>query len=403
MSAPSSAPRHEVVIIGGGAAGIAVAARLRRAGVTDVAIVEPSDRHFYQPLWTLVGGGRAPADATVRAEKGLIPKGLRWIQRRAVDVDPAASAVTIDDGQRLRYDFLVVAPGLQLDFHRVSGLTETLGRNQVSSNYRFDLAPLTWEYIQATTAGTAVFTMPAGPIKCAGAPQKIAYLAADWWRRQGRLKDIHVMLLLPTAAMFSQPDWAKVLVEIAAGYGIDVRHETQLVEVDGEHRRAIILDAKTGVKDTVDYAMLHAVPPQSAPDWLKSTPLADPASPFGYVRVDQYTLQSPDWPNVFSLGDAANVPTSKTGAAIRKQAPVVAANLLAVRGGGQPSARYDGYTSCPLVTSHNRMLLAEFDYELKPRPSIPFINTMKPRYDMWLLKRYGLPALYWHGMLRGRA
>jgi sulfide:quinone oxidoreductase len=403
VTVPHPASQHEVLIIGGGSAGITTAARLRRAGVHDVAVIEPSDRHYYQPLFTVVGGGRAPASATVRPEASVMPRGVTWIRDRATEVDPQARTVRTGDGRRLGYRQLVVAPGLQLDFEKVPGLTETLGRNRVSSNYRFDLAPHTWDFIQATRSGTALFTMPPGPIKCAGAPQKIAYLAADWWRRNGRLGDIRVILVLPTAAMFSQPDWARVLQEIAAGYGIEVRRESQLIDVSGEARQATILDTTTGTKETIEYAMLHAVPPQSAPDWVKGGPLADPASPFGYVKVDQYTLQSPDWPEVFALGDVANLPTSKTGAAVRKQAPVVVANLLAARAGRQPSARYRGYTSCPLVTAHNRMLLAEFDYDLKPTPSIPFINTMKPRYDMWLLKRYGLPALYWHGMLRGRA
>jgi sulfide:quinone oxidoreductase len=402
MSTPDAATRHEVLIIGGGSAGIPVAARLRRAGVTDVAVVEPSDRHYYQPLWTVVGGGRAFVDSTVRPEAGVIPKGVTWIRDRATDVDPDTRTVRTENGREIGYQYLVLAPGLQLDFDKVPGLTETLGRNHVSSNYRFDLAPRTWDFIRETTRGTALFTMPPGPIKCAGAPQKIAYLAADWWRRQGRLPAIRIMLVLPTAAMFSQPDWAKVLEGIAAGYGIEVRRESQLVEVIGDQQQAVILDNKTGTKESIDFAMLHAVPPQSAPDWVKRTRLADPASPFGYVKVNQYTLQSEDWPTVFALGDAANLPTSKTGAAARKQAQVLVANLLAARRGEQPTARYNGYTSCPLVTARNRMLLAEFDYDLKPTPTIPLLNTMKPRYDMWLLKRYGLPALYWHGMLRGR-
>jgi sulfide:quinone oxidoreductase len=245
--------------------------------------------------------------------------------------------------------------------------------------------------------------MPAGPIKCAGAPQKIAYLAADWWRSQGVLDRTRVILVLPTAAMFSQPDWAKVLEDVAAGYGIEVRKESQLTEVDGDNNRAVIADTKAGTKETIEYDILHATPPQSAPDWVKASPLADPASPFGYVRVDKHTLQSPDWPNVFALGDVSNLPTSKTGAAIRAQAPVLAANLLAAMRGQGPRRRYSGYTSCPLVTSRNRMLLAEFDYDLKRTPSIPFINTLKPRYDMWLLKRYGLPSLYWNLMVKGLA
>jgi sulfide:quinone oxidoreductase len=394
---------HQVVIVGGGSAGITVAARLARAGVTDIAIIEPSSAHYYQPLWTLVGGGRAPQRITVRPEADVMPKGIRWVREAAVSADPSGQTVSTESGRVVRYDYLVMAPGIQLDFGKVPGLPEALGRGGVSSNYRFDLAPRTWEFIRDMRGGTAIFTMPAGPIKCAGAPQKIAYLAADWWRAQGVLSKTRVILVLPTAAMFSQPDWAKVLAGVAAGYDIEVRKESQLAEVDGESRRAVIVDTKAGTKEAIDYDLLHAVPPQSAPDWLKGGPLADPASPAGYVNVDRYTLRSPDWPTVFSLGDVSNLPTSKTGAAIRKQAPVLVANLLAVMRGQEPAARYDGYTSCPLVTSRNRMLLAEFDYDLKPRPTIPFIDTMKPRYDMWLLKRYGLPALYWHLMLRGRA
>ena len=404
MSAPGPARHHhKVLIVGGGTAGISVAARLRRAGVDGVTIVEPSSQHYYQPLFTLVGGGRAPQSETVRPEASVMPKGAGWVHEAATGVDPEARTVTTEPGRVLSYDFLVLAPGIQLDFDKVSGLTEALGQRGVSSNYRFDLTPRTWEFIRDLRGGTALFTMPAGPIKCAGAPQKIAYLAADWWRSQGVLDRTRVILVLPTAAMFSQPDWAKVLAGIAAGYGIEVRKESQLVEVDGDSNRAVISDTKAGTKETIDYDILHATPPQSAPDWIKRTPLADPASPFGYVQVDKHTLQSPDWPNVFSLGDASSLPTSKTGAAIRKQAPVLVANLLAAMRGQALTGHYNGYTSCPLVTSRNRMLLAEFDYDLKRTPSFPLINTLKPRYDMWLLKRYGLPAMYWNLIVKGLA
>ncbi len=401
MSAPRQA-RHKVLIIGGGTAGITVAARLGRAGVTDIAIVEPSGSHYYQPLFTLVGGGRAPASATVRPEASVMPRGVVWVRDAAAGIDPAAQTVATASGRVLGYDYLVVAPGIQLDFGKVPGLAETLGQRGVSSNYRPDLPPFTWELIRDLRGGTALFTMPAGPVKCAGAPQKIAYLAADWWRSQGILDRTRVILVLPTAAMFSQPDWAKVLEGIAAGYGIEVRRESQLTEVDGEGKRAVISDTKAGTKETVDYDILHATPPQSAPDWLKATPLADTASPFGYVKADKHTLRSPDWPNVFALGDASNLPTSKTGAAARKQAVVLVNNLLAAMDDRPLPASYNGYTSCPLVTSRNRMLLAEFDYDLKRTPTFPLINTLKPRYDMWLLKRYGLPALYWNVMLKGR-
>ena len=175
----------------------------------------------------------------------------------------------------------------------------------------------TREFIRDMRGGTAIFTMPAGPVKCAGAPQKIAYLAAGWWRRQRVLDKTRIILVLPTAAMFSQPDWAKVLEGVAAGYGIEVRKESQLTEVDGDARRAVIADTRAGTKETVDYDLLHAVPPQSAPDWVKDSPLADPAVPAGYVKADKHTLVHPSWPNVFTLGDVANLPMSKTGAPLR--------------------------------------------------------------------------------------
>ena len=308
-----------------------------------------------------------------------------------------------DTGREIGYDGLVVAPGLQLRFDAVPGLTEALAVAPVSSNYRADLAPRTWELIRNLRSGTAVFTQPAGPIKCAGAPQKIAYLAADHWRREGVLGDIRVVLVLPDPVMFKVPVWADQLERVADRYGIEVRRSSELVAVDGSARTIDVLDNATGTKETLGFDLLHVVPPQSAPDVVRNSVLADPSSPFGYVEVDKHTLQHPRFGNVFALGDVANVPTSKTGAAVRKQAPAVVANLLATLAGRPGTGRYDGYTSCPLVTARDKMLLAEFDYDLKPTPSIPLVDTTKERRDMWLLKRFGLPVLYWRGMLKGLA
>jgi sulfide:quinone oxidoreductase len=247
-----------------------------------------------------------------------------------------------------------------------------------------------------------VFSQPAGPIKCAGAPQKIAYLAADYWRRQGLLERIRMILVLPDPAMFKVPVWAEVLEQVAARYGIEVRKSSEVVYVDGTARELAIADNTSGEKETVNFDFFHATPPQAAPAFIADSPLADPANPFGYVDVDQYSLAHKRYDGIFALGDVANLPTSKTGAAIRKQAPVAVANLLASQRGDAPSARYNGYTSCPVVTARHKMLLAEFDYDLKPTPSIPLVDTTKELTSMWLLKRYGLPALYWRGMLSGR-
>jgi sulfide:quinone oxidoreductase len=399
--------RFRVVFIGGGTAGITVAARLRRHGVTDMAIIEPSGKHYYQPLWTLVGAGVARAEDSVRDQADYIPQGVRWVQDRAQEVDPVAREVRTASGLRVGYDFLVVAPGIQLNWDKVRGLREALKTPAVSSNYDFSLAPKTWELILKFEGGTALFTHPATPVKCAGAPQKIMYLAADHWRRMGRLERAKVIFGSAGKAIFGVKPFAEVLQGVVARYGIDARFQHNLVEVRGDKREAVFeVTREDGAKEetVIPYDFLHVTPPQSAPDFIQQSPLAWREGPSkGWVKADKYTLQHPDFPEVFALGDASDLPTSRTGAAIRKQAPVLVDNLLAVMAGRKPEARYDGYASCPLTTGYGKLLLAEFDYEGKPTPSFPLINTLRERRDMWLMKKYGLPRLYWGFMLRGRA
>lgn len=393
---------HRIVIVGGGTAGIAVAARLTNFDEPDIAVIDPSDKHYYQPLWTLVGGGQAKVRSTVRDQSSLIPPGVEWIRRAAVGVDPDAKRVTLDDGTMVDYEVLVVCPGIQLDWDQVPGLTDTLGRNGVSSNYRVDLAPKMWGMIKNLRRGTAVFTMPSGPIKCAGAPQKIAYLAADHWRKEGVLRDIRVILALPTPGMFGIPEFARVLEQVVDRYGIEVRFQTELAEVDPEGRQVVLSDIEGDTKEAVEYDLVHAVPPQSAPDWLKKSPLAVPGDPRGWVDVDKNTLQHNRYPDIFALGDAGSTPNSKTGAAIRKQAPVVVQNVIDQLRGNEINRHYDGYASCPIVTARNKMLLAEFDYTMRPYKTVPLIDTQKERTDMWLLKRYGLPFMYWNVLMKGQ-
>ena len=398
-----SKAHHKILILGGGTAGISVASRLAKAKQSDVAIVDPSTKHYYQPLWTLVGGGRAPLAKSEREESSVIPKGVKWIQDAAAEIDPEARVVTTANGKTISYDYLIVCPGIQLDWNQIPGVRETLGKNGLSSNYEFQLAPKTWEFIQNTKKGTAVFTMPSGPIKCAGAPQKIAYLACDYWRKQGVLNDIEVILAVPTPKIFGVPEFAEPLMGAIKRYGIDLRTESEVIEVNPDAKEAVIINRAGGAdeKYTVGYEMMHFVPPQSAPDWIKYSPLAVQDAK-GYVDINKNTMQHNKWSNIFALGDAGSSPNSKTGAAIRKQAPVVVENLLAVIAGKPLAGEYGGYSSCPITTARNKMVLAEFDYTMKPTPSIPIINTKKERYDMWLLKRYGLPFMYWNLMLKGK-
>ena len=395
--------KHHILIVGGGTAGITVAARLLRKGYSGVAVIEPSDQHYYQPLWTLVGGGQAKASTTARPEAKVMPREAIWIRNSVTSVDPDANSVTCADGSTYEYDALVVCPGIQLDWNRTEGLEETIGRNGVSSNYRFDLAPKTWDFIQNTRSGTAVFMMPSGPIKCGGAPQKIAYLASDYWRKQGVLDDIDVHLVVPTPRTFGIPEIADSLDKVIADYGIQLHTMSEVTSIDADSRKVTVTSVGEGGTDTtLPFDMLHAVPRQSAPDWVKASPLST-GDANGYVEVDKFTMQHVRYPNVFALGDAGSTPNGKTGAAVRKQAPVVVENLDAHFKGRPPTAEYHGYSSCPIVTSSHDMLLAEFDYDFNITPSWPVIDSTKPHRPYWYLKKYGLPFLYWNFMLKGLA
>jgi sulfide:quinone oxidoreductase len=395
--------KHQILIVGGGTAGIAVAARMLRKGYSDLAVIEPSSTHYYQPLWTLVGGGQAKAPSTERTEASVMPKKAIWIKNAASAVDPDNNIITCVDGATYEYDALVVCPGIQLDWNRTEGVEGTLGKDGVSSNYRSDLAPRTWDFIRSTRSGTAVFTMPSGPIKCAGAPQKIAYLACDHWRKEGVLNDIDVHLVVPTPRIFGIPEIADNLDKVIADYGINLHTNSEVTSVDAHGRKVAVRSVGEGGTDaTLPYDMLHVVPHQSAPDWIKSSPLST-GDANGYVDIDKHTMQHVRYPNIFSLGDAGSSPNSKTGAAIRKQAPVVVDNIDAFLNNRPPRAQYHGYASCPLVTSSHAMLLAEFDYSMQMTPSIPLLDPAKPHRAYWYLKKYGLPFMYWNLMLKGLA
>lgn len=392
------------MIVGAGAAGIAVAASLlaRDPGL-DIALVDPADVHCYQPGWTLVGAGVfAPAD-TVRTMAAVVPRGVRWIRAAVARFAPERHCVVLDDGRQLGYGQLVVCPGLKLDWNAIDGLAQSLGSDGVTSNYRVDLAPYTAQLVRRLDRGIALFTQPPMPIKCAGAPQKAMYLSCDAWRRRGVLGAVDVRFHSAGTALFGVPDYVPALMEYVRAYGIGLRFGERLVAVDGPRRIATFAVAgPDGERMTeAPFDMLHVVPPQVAPDVIRASPLADAA---GWIDVDQGTLRSKRYPDVFGLGDAINAPNAKTAAAARKQAPVVAHNVLVNLGRREREARYDGYGSCPLTVERGRVVLAEFAYGGKLAPTFPqwLVDGRRPSRLAWLLKARILPRVYWQGMLKGR-
>jgi sulfide:quinone oxidoreductase len=336
--------------------------------------------------------------------RDLIPQKVKWIQQAVAAFDPENKQVILEGCKPLSYEALVICPGLKLNWHGIEGLVETLGKNGVTSNYRYDLAPYTWQLVQNLKKGKAVFTQPPMPIKCAGAPQKAMYLSADHWKKQGLLKDIQIDFFNTGAVLFGVAAYVPALMEYVEQYGINLNFNHQLIKVDGQQKRAwfqvVVGESKSII--ATDFDMLHVVPPQQAPDFIRASSLVDAA---GWLDVNQHTLQhaNPKYPNIFALGDVMNAPNAKTAAAARKQAPIVAVNVLQYLKGSEQFAHYDGYGSCPLTVERGKIVLAEFGYGGKLLPSFPkwFLDGEQPSRMAWLLKEQILPPIYWDGMLKG--
>ncbi len=397
MTKGEQAEHHEILIIGGGAAGIAVAASLlkRQRGLS-VAIIEPADQHYYQAAFTLVGADAFNAEDTVRSEANVMPNNVQWIKARAEKLNPESNTVVLDTTKSLTYDYLVVCPGLVLNWQGIEGLEETIGKNGVCSNYLLQYAEYTRKCLQSLKSGKVLFTQPPMPIKCAGAPQKIMYLAAHSWEKQQRLGDYEIAFYTATPGLFGVSEFVPPLTRYIERYNIDLNLQSNLVAIDGPGKKAVFQQGETKVE--LDFDVIHVVPPQVAPEFIRNSPCADDS---GWLAVDPHTLRSSDYANIFGVGDVINAANAKTAAAVRKQVPVVCENLIAAINGEAFEAGYNGYGACPLTVEHGKVVLAEFGYGGKLLPSFPVDNT-KPSRSAWFLKRHMMPFIYWQLMLKGR-
>ena len=408
---------HQILIIGGGTAGIMVAAQMRNSNKNlKIGLVEPADTHYYQAAWTLVGAGTYNYEKTAKPMADVIPKGVNWIKDYATGFDPANNSIAIKSGDILTYDYLVVAPGLVYDFSLVPGLGDAMDKGVVCSNYTDPRH--TWNVLKNFKGGTALFTQPTTPIKCGGAPQKIMYLADSHFRKRGVRKNTNVVFATNGGVIFGVTPIKETLMKVNKRKDINLRFGHQLKKVDAENQIAwyALADNQSEVnhKDVkvskdgdlvgIHYDMLHTAPPSVAPEFVRNSTLVNEG---GWVDVDQYTMQHKKYANIFSLGDVAGLPTAKTGAAIRKQVPVVVDNIfLLLEHNKMGNKKYNGYSSCPLVTDYGKMVLAEFDYNsnFTPDPKLKQLlitDSSKEHWRLWMLKKYMLPYLYWNKMLKG--
>ncbi len=417
---------YQILIIGGGTAGITIAAQLKqKKSSLRIGLIEPSEKHYYQPAWTLVGAGAFDYKETERNEGDYIPKGVDWIKDKATGIAPEKNEVLTAHSGSFTYDFLIPVPGLVMAPELLPGLSEVLDKGVVCSNYTNP--EHTWEVLQNFKGGNAVFTQPSTPIKCGGAPQKIMYMAEEYFRKSGVRNKTNVLYATPGTVIFGVPEFAKTLTKIIHDRNIIFKPFMAPLKIDGQNQEITFKYIKPnessyplmegnplgeevldGLEVKMHYDMLHIAPPQTAPKFIQESAISIQEGPGkGWVDVDMHTMQHKRYPNIFSIGDVAHLPTAKTGAAIRKQAPVLVENIIRLIESGKLGQKsYDGYSSCPIVTGYGKMLLCEFKYD-NVRDSDPlistFVDTTKEQYSMWMLKKYGLPFMYWNLMLRGKA
>ncbi|MGB5031315.1 MAG: FAD/NAD(P)-binding oxidoreductase, partial [Saprospiraceae bacterium] len=402
--------KTKLVIIGGGTGGIMLSSRLMKTkSPVEVTLIEPAETHWYHPAWTLVGAGAYDIKKTAKPMSEMIPDKVKWIKDYATGFRPEENVVTTANTGDISYDFLVVSPGLVMDTSLIEGLTEALGKGVVCSNYTDP--EHTWDVIRNFKGGNAIFTQPTTPIKCGGAPQKIAYLAADYFRMHNMSDRVKVTFATPGTVIFGVKVIADSLMKVIDRYNIDFKPFYAPIKVDGPNKKItfkhigpkenlcvvnddVSTDASVAPDEIVmDYDMLHIAPPQTAPKFVKESSLVNAA---GWLDVNINTLQHVRYPNIFGMGDVAALPTAKTGAATRKQVPVVMANILhLIKDNHLGKKIYEGYSSCPLVTGYGKMILAEFNYknEFTPDPKLKqmlIFDSTKEDWRLWMLKKYGL-------------
>ncbi|MCC6946822.1 MAG: NAD(P)/FAD-dependent oxidoreductase [Bradyrhizobiaceae bacterium] len=408
VSAQESAARARIVIAGAGAAGLSLAARLRRQMPNaTIILIDAKKEHHFQPGFTLVATGLwSPADVTER-NADYVPRGVEWIEQAVAEFDPDAKAVVTAAGQRVAYDFLFVATGLMLDYRAIAGMDLSLiGKEGIASIYAGPAqaaasAAAIDRFIE--TGGVGLFGRPAGEMKCAGAPLKVTFVTDDKARRKDRRGAVKLIYNAHNPAVFAVPPVHDKVKTLFAERDIAVNYSHVLKAIDPGAKRATYATPKGDV--TLDYDFIHVVPPMRAPDAVRNSPLPwrqGPLAADGWVEADKATLRHPRYPEVFAVGDIAGVPRGKTAASVKWQVPVVADNLVDETAGRTPQKTYNGYTSCPMVTAVGKAMLIEFDYDGKLIPSFPFIPPLEELWVSWLIEEKGLKGAY-RAMLRGRA
>jgi sulfide:quinone oxidoreductase len=388
--------RHEVLIVGGGNAGISLAARLLRDGVRGVAVVESQPVHRYRPLLNYVGAGEATMASLEKPAMEVVPEGCTWIREHVVAIDPGGPSALTRDGRRIGCSTLVVCPGLEEDWDATPGLLQSYADGWAGSTFVVGTAPRVWPALRELSGGRVLFTVPPEPAPCGATALKPLFMACDHWRRRGVLEDLDVQLVLPGPSPVGVPAADERLEQTLASYGVQVLREAR---VTGLHVRRVTVATPGGMQELDDLAFAHVVPHYRAPRWIVESDLAG-ATAAGLVDVDPGTLRHRRHAAVWSLGDVADLAIRPSGGALRKQVAILSHNLTA--GDEARFRHYDGYTVMPITVARHRLMFVEIDRVGRPTPTAPFPDLVRPRRSTWWLDRYALPVIYFRRILRGK-
>ena len=401
--------KARIVIAGGGAAGLTAASHLAKAlsGAT-ITIIDGRKAHYYQPGFTLVAAGIKPKDYVISTTREYVSKGSTLINEGVAEIDPEGKKVVTSSGQTVPYDFLIVATGLELNYSAIEGMDTTrIGQNGLGSIYHSpDAAAATWQALSrfADQGGVGLFGRPAGEMKCAGAPLKYTFISDDHLRRRGQRSKSELIYMAHNKALFGVPIVSEKVRMLFQDRGVKVQHEHVMTAIDID-KRVATYKTPTGTAEQ-GYDFVNVVPPMRAPDVVRNSPLPWTEGPFaadGWVEVDRETLRHKRYPNVFAVGDIAGVPKGKTAASVKWQVPVAVNHLVGDINGKPSSDKFNGYTSCPLITRLGQAMLIEFDYQDNLITSFPgVIAPLEELWISWVMKTMALKPTY-ISMLRGRA
>lgn len=412
--------KAKVVIVGGGAAGITMASYLSdKLRYDDITIIEPNEIHHYQPGYTLIASGTFKPDQVLKPTAKLIPSDVKWLKDYVTELNPESNEVITSKNGKISYDFLVLVPGCVADFNQIEGVSrETLGTNGIHSIYDFEGAAKCRDALQKLPEkkeGRLIFTDTYTKLKCGGAPKKICLITEDYLKKYKSRERFNFEYYCNSTNLMTPEIFGDRLQQLYDEREVATHYKRRLVSVDGDAKKAVfqILEEPTQAQLpitnetellTVEYDFLHVTPPMGTPDFVRNSSFAITEGSLrhgGWAKVNNETLISEEYPNVVIFGDVAGLGTSKTGAAIRMQAPVAAANLVSIMEGKEPEKKYNGYSACPIVTEYGKVLMCEFGYDKELLPTLPIIDPGIERGMWWILKVYGLKPMYYHGMLKG--